>query len=120
MYVFDLITGISFGQFIDDLIGYLIGEEQMILLEPWLFEFGDDIFYILSCGSDQIKCFEVGEFFCWLLDFLYEVNVVFIKFGLCVYDGDHGGGFPVEQKGFHAGDLSEDVVEIVLGDVQDV
>lgn len=92
----------------------------MILLEPRLLELRYNILDVFRRGSNKVDSLEMRQFLCGLFGFLDQVDIVLVELWLCVDDGDHGGGLLVQEEGFHAGNLAEDAVEVVLGDVQDV
>ncbi len=82
---------------------------------------GDFLFeelYVVLDGPDEVDGLEVHQFLPDIFDLLDEVDVILVEFGLCVDDGDDAGGLMVEDESLHLGDVSENVVEVVLGDRQ--
>ena len=56
----------------------LVGEEEMILLEPGFFNFSCDHVKVFLCGSDKVDGFKMCEFFAGVVYFLDEVDIFFV------------------------------------------
>jgi hypothetical protein len=82
-------------------LGNSVGEEKVVLFEVRILELLSQEDNILFGGSDEIDGLEVHQFFLDVLDLLYEVNIVFIEFGLSVDDGDDSRGLAVQDEGLH-------------------
>ena len=65
----------------------------MVLFEMGIHDFLLDEIDVFFVGPYEVDGFEVHEFFSDVLYLLYEIDIVFVEFGLGVDDGDDARGF---------------------------
>ena len=97
----DLIIEIDLGEVSDMVLSNCVGEEKVVLFEVRILELLPQEDNVLFGGSHEIDGLEVHQFFLDVLDLLYEVDIVFIEFGLSVDDGDDSRGLTVQDEGLH-------------------
>lgn len=118
--VFDLVRRVILSQFINQFVADLISEKEVILLKSWFFQLWYNILNILNCRSDQIEGFEMWKFFGCLLSLLNQINVILIQFWLSINNWYHWCSLFVQQKCFHAWNLCENIVKVILCNVEDI
>jgi hypothetical protein len=67
----------------------------MVLLESRIFKFLYNKVQVFFGRPDKIDDFEMGQFFGHFIYFLNEIDVIFVKFGLRIDDGDDPGSLPI-------------------------
>lgn len=66
------------GQLIDHLVANFVGEEEMVFMESRIFQFLKNELQILRGRSDEVYCFKMWEFFGGVVDFLDQVDIIFV------------------------------------------
>lgn len=88
----------------------------MVLFEMWRLYFLFEETDIFSSGPHKVHSLQMHQFLLDVFDFLDQVDIVFIEFGLSIDNGYDSRSLGIEHQSLHFGDLCEDGVEVVLSD----
>lgn len=95
MEISNLVVKVDFCKVCDIVFSNGVGKKEMVLFEVRVLKLLPEEADIFFGRPDKIDSFEMHYFFLDVLNLLDEVDIIFIEFGLSVYDRDDSRGLTI-------------------------